>query len=126
MLVEPLLELLVVFWYLALFLRAFMYMATVEVFFAVDPITPHIIEDVPQVSFVGWRNLAVLGWRTRSTAARGRRTPSLPPLLELLPEPLDELFLLLDEQVLGPHIALERVFMVVRVGLLMGLRSSPR
>ena len=117
-----LLELLLVFWYLALFLWPFMHMATAGVFFSVDPITLLIIEDVPQVSLVGW-SLAVLGWRTRSTAKHRRRARS-PLIPELLLEPPDELFLLLDEEVLGQDSILERIFMVVGVGLMM--RLSPR
>ena len=103
-----------------------MYMAAAGVFFVVDPITPLIIEDVPQVPLVGRRSLAVLGWRTRSMAAYGRRTRSPSPLPELLLEPLDKLFLLLDNEVLGPGILQERVFVVVGVGLMMGLRLGPR
>ena len=57
-------------------------------------------------------------------AAHGRWTPSPPPLLELLFEPLDELFLLVDEAVLSPDIVQDRVF-VVKVGLMVGLRSGP-
>ena len=122
--VEPLLELLLVFWYLALLLWPFMHMATAGVFFVVDPVTPLIIEDVPQVSLVGRRSLAVLGWRTRSMAAHGRWTPSLPPLLELLLKPPDELLLFLNEAVLSPNIILDRVF-VVKVGVMVRLGPSP-
>ena len=125
MLVNPLLELLVIFWYLALLLWPFMHMAAAGVFFAMDPITPLIIEDVPQVSLVGRRSLAMPRRRTRSTATyrRRARSPSIP---ELLLEPLVELFLLLDEEVLGHDSILERIFMVIGVGLVMGLRHSQR
>ena len=99
-----------------------MHMAVVGVFFSVDPITPLIIEDVLQVSLVG-RSLVVLGWRTRSTAMHRRRARS-PFIPELQLEPLDELSLLLDEEVLGQDNILERIFMVVGVGLMM--RLSPR
>ena len=57
-------------------------------------------------------------------AAHRRWTRSPPPLLELLLEPSDELVLLLDEAVLSPNIILERAF-VVKVGLMVGLRSDP-
>ena len=67
--------------------------------------------------------MAVLGWRTRSTAVYKRRARS-PFILELLLEPPDELFLFLDEEVLVQDSILERIFMVVGVGLMM--RLSPR
>ena len=96
-----------------------MHMAAAGVFFSVDPITPLIIEDVPQVPLVGRRSLAVPGWSTRSMVMQRRRArrPSIPELLL-------ELFLLLDEEVLGYDSVLERIFMVVEVGLMM--RLSPR
>ena len=58
-------------------------------------------------------------------AAHRRLTRSPSPLLELLLEPSDELFLLLDEAVLSPDVVQDRVF-VVEVGLMVGLRSGPR
>ena len=58
-------------------------------------------------------------------AAHGRWTLSPSPLLELLLEPPDELFLLLDEAVLSHDIVQERVF-VFKVGLMVGLRYGPR
>ncbi|KAJ8624789.1 hypothetical protein MRB53_033319 [Persea americana] len=116
----PLLELLFVFWYLTLLLWLFMHMAATGVFFSVDPITPLIIENMPQVPLVSRRSLAVPGWRTRSTATHRRRAQS-PSIPELLLEPLDELFLLLDEEVLGHDSVMERIFMVVEVGLMMRL-----
>ena len=67
----------------------------------------------------------MLGWRTRSMAASGRRTRSPPPLPELLLKLSDELFLLLDNEILGPDIVQERVFVVVGVCLMMGLRYGP-
>ena len=51
-----------------------------------------------------------------------RRTRSPSPLPELLLELTDELILLLDNKVLGPDIVQERVFVVVGVGLVMGLK----
>ena len=59
-------------------------------------------------------------------ATSGRRTLSPSPLPELLLELSDELFLLLDDEVLGPDIVQERVFVVVGVGLMMGLRLGSR
>ena len=103
-----------------------MHVATAGVFFFVDPITPLITEDVPQVPLVGRRSLDVLGWRTRGMAAPGRWTPSSSLLLELLFEPLDKLVLLLDEAVLSPDIIQVRVFVFVKVDLMVGLRSNPR
>ena len=88
-----------------------------------DPITPLIIEDVPQVSLVG-RSLAVPGWGTRGMATTGRRTPSPSLLLELLFEPQDKLVLLLNEAVLSSDLIQARVFVFVRIDLMVGLRSS--
>ena len=51
--------------------------------------------------------------------ASGRCTRSLRPLSELLLELPDKLILLLDNEVLGPDIVQERVFVVVKVGLMM-------
>ena len=106
MLVKPLLQLVVILWLLTLLLRAFVYMVAAGVFYVVDPITPLIIKDVPQIYLRG--SLALLGWWTRSMAASGRRiqSPSLFP--ELLLELSDELFLLLDDEVLVPDIVQER------------------
>ena len=123
--VDPLLELLLVFWYPPLLLWLYMLVAAAGVFFSVDPITHLIIEDVPQVSLVGRRSLAVPGWRTRGMATPGRWTPSPFILLELLFEPQDKLVLLLNEAVLSSDLIQVRVFIFVRVDLMVGLRSSP-
>ena len=100
-------------------------MAATGAFFVMDPITPLIIEEVPQIPLNRWGSLALLGWWTRSMTASGRRTQSPCPLPELLLELSDELVLLLDNEVLGPDIAQERVFVVVGIGLVMGLRYGP-
>ena len=55
-----------------------------------------------------------------ATSGRMARSPS--PLPELQLELTDELVLLLDNKVLGPDILQERVFVVVGVGPVMGLR----
>ena len=55
-------------------------------------------------------------------AVSGRWTWSPSPLPELLLELTDELILLLDDKVLSPEIVQERIFIVVGVGLVMGLR----
>ena len=47
LLIDPLLELLLVFWYPPLLLWLYMLMAAAGILFSVDPITPLIIEDVP-------------------------------------------------------------------------------
>ena len=52
-------------------------------------------------------------------------TPSPSLLLELLFEPLDKLVLLLDEAVLSPDIIQVKVFIFVKVGLMVGLKSIP-
>ena len=51
-LVKPLLQLGIVFRLLMLLLRACMYMAAAGAFFIVDPITPLIMKDVPQVALM--------------------------------------------------------------------------
>ena len=56
----------------------------------------------------------------------GRWTRSPPSLPELPLKLTDELVLLLDNKVLGPDILQERVFVVVGVGLVVGLRYGPR
>ena len=50
-------------------------------------------------------------------------SPSL--LLELLFEPQDKLVLLLNEAVLSSDLIQVRVFIFVRVDLMVGLRSNP-
>ncbi|XXG89013.1 hypothetical protein AAC387_Pa12g1117 [Persea americana] len=55
-------------------------------------------------------------------AAFGRRTRSPSPLLKLRLKLSNEFVLLLDNKVLGPDIVQERVFVVIGVGLVMGLR----
>ena len=52
----------------------------------------------------------------------GTRTRSPSPLPELLLKLSDGFVLLLDNKVLGSDIVQERVFVVVGVGLMMGLR----
>ena len=89
--------------------------------FIVDPIMPLFIEYVPQVLFDRRRSLVLLGLWTRSTVASGRWTWSPSPLSELLLELTDELILLLDDKVLSPEIVQERVFVIVGVGLVIGL-----
>ena len=69
--------------------------------------------------------MVVPGWRTQSMAVNGRWILSPTHLLELLLEPSNQLFLLLDEAILSPDIILDRVF-VAKVGLMVGLRSGPR
>ena len=64
-----------------------MLMAAAGALFSVDPITSFIIEDVPQVSLVPRRSLALPGWRIGGVAAPMEWAPSPPPLLELLFEP---------------------------------------
>lgn len=123
--VDPLLELLFVFWYPPLLLRLHTLVAAPGVLFSADPITPFIIEDVPQVSPVARRSLAVPGWRTRGVVAPMEWAPGPPLLLELLFEPQDKLVLLLNEAVLGSDLTQARVFVLIRVGLMVGLRSSP-
>ena len=49
LLVQPLLQLVLVFRLLTLLLGPFVYMAAAGTFFVVDPITPLVIEDVPQI-----------------------------------------------------------------------------
>ena len=102
-----------------------MLVAAAGVFFSVDPITPLIIEDVPQVLLVGRRSLAVPGWRTRGMAAHGRWTPNPSLLLELLFKLPDKLVLLLDEAVLSSDLIQVRVFVFVKVDLMVGMRFSP-
>ncbi|XXG59771.1 hypothetical protein AAC387_Pa04g1793 [Persea americana] len=102
-----------------------MLVAAAGVFFFVDPITPLIIEDVPQVPPVARRSLAVPGWRTRGMATPVRWAPSPSLLLELLFEPQDKLVLLLNEAVLSSNLIQARVFVFVRIDLMVGLRSSP-
>ena len=122
--VKPLFHLCLVFGQPTLLFGVCTYTAAAGAFFIVDPITP-LSEDVPQVPLMGRRwSLVVPGWRTRGMATHWRGTPSLPPLLELPLEPLDQLFLLLDEAILSPDIILGRVF-VVKVGLMVGMRSGP-
>ena len=104
LLVQPLLQVVLVFRLLALLLGSFMQMVAAGAFFVVDPITPLVIEDVPQILLDRWRSLAVLGWRTRSMAASGGWTRSLPSIPELPLNLTDELVLLLDDKVLGPDI----------------------
>ena len=87
LLVNPLLELLFVFWYPPLLLWLYMLVAAAGVFFSVDPITPPIIEDVPQVPPMARRSLAVPGWRTRGMVTPMKWAPSPSLLLELLFEP---------------------------------------
>ena len=58
-------------------------------------------------------------------AAHGRWTPSPSFLLELQFEPPDNLVLLLDEEVLSPDLIQVRVFVFVKVDLMVGLRSGP-
>ena len=58
-------------------------------------------------------------------AANGRWTPSPTPLLELLLESSDQLFLLLDEAIMSPDAIQGRVFFI-KVSLMVGLRSGPR
>ena len=70
--------------------------------------------------------MVVLGWLTRSIAAHERWTRSPSPIPELLVELSNELFLLLDDAVPGPDIVQERVFVVVEVGLVVGLRFGLR
>ncbi|XXG67551.1 hypothetical protein AAC387_Pa06g0873 [Persea americana] len=65
-------------------------------------------------------------------AAHGRRTRSPSPLPKLLLEQSNELFLLLDElsqscclsSRMTPDIVQEKVFVFVKVGLMVGLRSG--
>ena len=64
MLVKPLLQVVFVLWLLMLLLGSFMYMAAAGVFFIMDPITPLVIEYVPQILVDRWGSLAVLGWWT--------------------------------------------------------------
>ncbi|XXG68900.1 hypothetical protein AAC387_Pa06g1891 [Persea americana] len=113
MLVNPMLELLFVFWRLALLLWPFKHMVAAGVFFSVDAL---------QVSLVS-RSSVVPAWRTRSTAMRRRRArgPSIP---EMLLEPPDELSLLLDEEVSSQDSIMERLFLVAGSGLMT--RLSPR
>ena len=70
--------------------------------------------------------MVVLGWQTRIMVAHGRRIRSPSPIPELLVELSNELFLLLDDVALGPDIVQERVFVVIEVGLVVGLRFSSR
>ena len=101
-----------------------MLVAAAGVFFSVDPVTPFTIEDVPQVPSVARRSLAVPGWRTRGMATPVRWTLSPSLLLELLFEPQDKLVLLLNEAVLSSDLIQVRVFVFVKVDLMVGLRSS--
>ncbi|XXG88873.1 hypothetical protein AAC387_Pa12g1020 [Persea americana] len=125
LLVNPLLKLLLVFWYPPWLFWLYMPMVAARVFFSVDPITPLIIEDVPQVPSVAQRSLAVLGWRTRSMATPMKWASSPTLLLKLLFEPLDKLVLLLNEAILSSDLIQARVFVFVRVNLMVELRSSP-
>ena len=90
--------------------------------FVIDPVTPLVIEDVPQILLDQRMSLTVPGRWTRSFAASGRRAGSPSFLSELQLKLTDELVLLLDNKVLGPDICQDRVIVVIGVGLVMGLR----
>ena len=92
--------------------------------FIIDPVTPLVVEDVPQILLGRRRSLAVPGRRTRSLASSGRWTRSPPSLPELLSKLTDGFVLFLDNKVLGPDMLQERVIVVIEVGLMMGLRLA--
>ena len=87
-----------------------MYVAAAGAFFFLVSVTPLIVEDVPQVLSVA-------------------RTPGRRALIllafEPLREPFDKLTLFLDEEVLCSDIRQAGVFVVLKAGLMMRLRSSP-
>ena len=87
-----------------------MYVAAAGAFFFLVSVTPLIVEDVPQVLSVA---------RTP-----GRRALSL-LTFEPLREPFDKLTLFLDEEILCSDIRQAGVFVVLKAGLMMRLRSSP-
>ena len=121
LLVKPFLQVALTLLLLALLLRFFMQVAAAGAFI-IDPVTPLVVEDVPQILLGRRRSLAVPERWTRSLALSGRRTQSPPSLPKLLSKLTDELILFLDNKVLGPDILQERVIVVVEVGLMMRLR----
>ena len=60
MIVKPLLQVALIFWLLTLLLGAFVQMDATGAF-VVDPVTPLVIEDVPQILLDLWRSPVVLG-----------------------------------------------------------------
>lgn len=73
-------------------------------------VAPLIVQDLPQILF-----------SRRGSVASGRSDRSLVFLSELPLELTDQLFLLLDNKVLGPNIREESIIIIVNIGQVMGL-----